>query len=234
MKELTAAQGLLRCGECDTIFDAMKALSTTLPEERHFSTDATSAQINTPSAHAAKTPAQTANTQTLNQPHGSISSHKLEKKSRRWLYFSIVILLSLILLAQLPFAACGWLADHPFIGQMTQGMCKAIGYQLNPLRDIEQIKMLSHNVYSHPNTPNVLIISTSIQNNADFEQPYPTLEVKFLNSASEVVALKRFIPDEYLGKELANSLMPTGTPREFSLNINDPGKDAVRFQFRFL
>ena len=36
MKELTAAQGLLRCGECDTIFDAMKALSTTLPEERTF------------------------------------------------------------------------------------------------------------------------------------------------------------------------------------------------------
>ena len=34
MKELTAAQGLLRCGECDTIFDAMKALSTTLPDER--------------------------------------------------------------------------------------------------------------------------------------------------------------------------------------------------------
>ncbi|QTR48893.1 MJ0042-type zinc finger domain-containing protein [Candidatus Thiothrix anitrata] len=36
MKELTAAQRLLRCGECDTIFDAMKSLSTTLPEERRF------------------------------------------------------------------------------------------------------------------------------------------------------------------------------------------------------
>ena len=36
MKELTAAQGLLRCGECDAIFDAMKSLSTTLPEERRF------------------------------------------------------------------------------------------------------------------------------------------------------------------------------------------------------
>ena len=36
MKELTAAQGLLRCGECDAVFDAMKALSTTLPEERRF------------------------------------------------------------------------------------------------------------------------------------------------------------------------------------------------------
>ncbi|WP_308873456.1 MJ0042-type zinc finger domain-containing protein [Thiothrix subterranea] len=36
MKELTAAQGLLRCGECDNIFDAMKSLSQTLPEERRF------------------------------------------------------------------------------------------------------------------------------------------------------------------------------------------------------
>lgn len=32
MKDLTTAQGLLRCGECDNIFDAMETLSTTLPD----------------------------------------------------------------------------------------------------------------------------------------------------------------------------------------------------------
>lgn len=42
MKELTAAQGLLRCGECDTIFDAMKNLSTTMPEERLISNNSVS------------------------------------------------------------------------------------------------------------------------------------------------------------------------------------------------
>ncbi len=34
MKELTVAQGQLRCGECDSIFNAMDTLSTTLPKKQ--------------------------------------------------------------------------------------------------------------------------------------------------------------------------------------------------------
>jgi hypothetical protein len=33
MKELTVAQGQLRCGECDSIFNAMDTLTTTLPKK---------------------------------------------------------------------------------------------------------------------------------------------------------------------------------------------------------
>ncbi len=34
MKELTVAQGKLRCGECDAIFNAMDTLTTTLPKKK--------------------------------------------------------------------------------------------------------------------------------------------------------------------------------------------------------
>ncbi|HPY40281.1 MAG TPA: DUF3426 domain-containing protein, partial [Thiolinea sp.] len=95
-------------------------------------------------------------------------------------------------------------------------------------------KLLSHTVYTHPNTPNVLIINTSVQNNATNPQPYPVMEVSFLNQKSEVVALRRFTPKEYLSTEQQGQLMPPKIPKEFSLNIEDPGKDAVRFQLRFL
>ena len=34
MKELTVAQGNLRCGECDAVFNAMQTLTTTLPKKQ--------------------------------------------------------------------------------------------------------------------------------------------------------------------------------------------------------
>lgn len=240
MKELTAAQGLLRCGECDTIFDAMKALSTTLPEERNFPASSQQQNATTPSSSAPpsskaeksltdKHNAQANNTNSKNAKHNKTGS-----KSRKLLYASLITLLVLVLLAQIPYAACGWLSTYPMVNRLTGSMCQAIGYKTKSPRNLEKIKMLSHNVYSHPNSPNVLIISTSIQNDADFEQPYPLLEVSFLNETSEVVALRRFMPSEYLSKNMADTPMPTGQPREFSLNIADPGKDAIKFQFRFL
>jgi len=243
MKELTAAQGLLRCGECDTIFDAMKALSTTLPEERNFPASSQQQPVAVQSSHTG-TSSQTdtslthKNNTQLNHAKNTTSNrrkhNKTGNKSRKFLYASLITLLVLVLLAQIPYAACGWLSSYPMVNQLTGDMCQAIGYKTKKPRNLEQIKMLSHNVYSHPNAPDVLIISTSIQNNADFAQPYPLLEVSFLNETSEVVALRRFMPNEYLGKDSADTLMPTGQAREFSLNITDPGKDAIKFQFRFL
>jgi len=39
MKELTVAQGKLRCGECDDVFNAMDTLSTTLPKKQNFTSN---------------------------------------------------------------------------------------------------------------------------------------------------------------------------------------------------
>lgn len=234
MKELTAAQGLLRCGECDTIFDAMKALSTTLPDERlgsHGSRDLPGETR----IHALPlgTLADGGSTTNSYKTGKSTSSSRRSSKSRKFLYLSLLAL-CLLLLIQLFYSYRTKLSEHPSTREFTQTVCSWVGCQLDKVRHLDQIKLLSHTVYTHPNTPNVLIINTSIQNNAANPQPYPLLEVSFLNQKSEVVALRRFTPEEYLNKEQQNQLMPAKTPKELSLNIEDPGKDAVRFQLRFL
>ena len=235
MKELTAAQGLLRCGECDTIFDAMKALSTTLPDERLAGMD-TSRDL-TGEARIHPLPfGGLADGNATSSGHKSLKtnySSRRASKSRKFLYLSLVAL-CLLLLIQLFYSYRTKLLEHPTTREMTQTVCSWVGCQLDNVRHLDQIKLLSHTVYTHPNTPNVLIINTSIQNNAANAQPYPFLEVSFLNQKAEVVALRRFAPEEYLSKEQKGQLMPPKTPEEFSLNIEDPGKDAVRFQLRFL
>lgn len=232
MKELTAAQGLLRCSECDTIFDAMKSLSTTLPDEH--GTGASPTPTSAKSAPPIKVlPIDAAKNKKAASNSNTEKSSKKSPSSRKLLYFSLLIL-GLVLALQLLYTFRDTLLSHPAASGFKQSLCQVISCNTDAQRDVEQIKMLSHNVYSHPNSPQTLIISASIQNNAPFAQAYPIVEVSFLDKKSSVVALSRFTPAEYLGSEQANALMPPNTPREFSVNIADPGKDAIRFQFRFL
>lgn len=234
MKELTAAQGLLRCSECDTIFDAMKSLSTTLPDEHGTGA--------APSPTAAKSvppikvlPIEAARNKKTQQAASTTELPTKKKASSHKLLYLSLAALALMLALQLLYTFRDTLLSHPAASGIKQSVCQVVSCnETTAQRDVANIKMLSHNVYSHPNSPNTLIISASIQNNAPFAQPYPIIEVSFLNKKSAVVRSRNLTPAEYLGAQEANALIPPGTPREFSVNIVDPGKDAIRFQFRFL
>lgn len=246
MKELTAAQGLLRCGECNTVFDAMKALSTTLPEERRFIQIEESAPVPLPEMYEAAlaTPPNSImekifpRKKTFSSSDAEESSHSVapdnqhNKPSHKFLIIGVSAL-ALLLIMQLLYSSRDWLARMPVTANLTQEACEMLGCTIHTPRDVSKINLLSRNVYSHPNTPGILTISLSIQNDATFAQPYPLIEISFLDQKNELVALRRFTPEEYL-KNFQNGLMETGNPRELVLNISDPGQDAIRFQFRFM
>lgn len=237
MKELTTAQGLLRCGECDVIFDAMKSLSTALPEERLIShsnllaASAPKASLWSKVTTLFKRSAPAASETTLLPPTSPYNSRREKKRASRWLAISLICL-TLLLFLQLVYSTRYWLAQQTLTQPIVATLCQWVDCNLEQ-RDLKSIKMLSRNVFSHPNSPEFLIIKASLQNEANFPQKYPYVEISFLNSASEVVALRRFKPEEYLEPSIEPIMQPY-QPRELSLNIKDPGPDAVRFQFRFL
>jgi predicted Zn finger-like uncharacterized protein len=253
MKELTAAQGLLRCGECDAVFDAMKSLSTTLPEERRFArTDVTPAKIPEYSTIRSNTtnpppfiermkalfqrkPIISTRSPNVSAKRHAGSQNKQNKKQAGSPGFLMVGVasLTLLLLLQLLYFKRNWLAQQPMTASVTQQVCHWLGCKLEVPRDVRHIALLSRNVYSHPNTPGVLTISVSIQNNAAFAQPYPLIEISFLTKNNQIMALRRFTPEEYI-KDYAHETMPVGTPKELLLNITDPGAGAVSFKFRFI
>lgn len=248
MKELTAAQGLLRCGECDAIFDAMKTLSATLPEERRFAPlgVATPAPLPPEADYGKKSrltlphwenifkrKPTTASRPTRPQRSAPVTKSAYKTvNSRSFLLVGIGALI-LLLLLQLLYSNRDWLLRQPATSALTHQVCTWLGCELTPPRDVHKINLLSRNVYSHPNTPDVLTISASIQNDAAFPQVYPLIEISFLNQKNEVLALRRFPPTEYI-KNFNGELMPVGIPNELLLNISDPGEEAIRFQFRFM
>lgn len=211
MKELTAAQGKLRCGECASVFNAMETLSTKLPglddnneqmpfdslnkqsKREQYQRDPSSAKTNT-----AKTKQTTSN----------------NFSSKRWLPLALIVLLSGILATQ------AWLTQDLWFGGG---------------RAPDKIKTISRKVFAHPSEPDALIITASIRNDADTAQPFPYLETQLLDANNKIIALRRFKPQEYYEQYTQGSLLKSNETISIRLKIQDPpGNRAKRFEFNYL
>lgn len=120
---------------------------------------------------------------------------------------------------------------RPWLGLL----CKYARCDLPDPRDPRRIELSSKNIYTHPNTENALMVSATIVNQAEYEQDFPLLELKFENIRGQAIAGRRFNPSEYLGvpPEQIKKMQP-GNPVSFNLEIVDPGKDVMSYEFRFL
>lgn len=220
-REVTVAKGQLCCGECHSVFNATASLSTTMPEPYS----------------AKKVEYLDPNDPKQNRPQRDIDIpaepsdlkekvHKAEKprlikgvetdsdNNNRWLLITALLLFALL--------AAQALYNYRHL------LMDSNRYQP------DKIQMLNHNVFTHPIEKGVLLISASIENIADYDQPFPILEVRLTNSQSKLVALRRFKPDEYLDNYSKDKLLKKNLITSLKLKIKDPGNQATRFQFNFL
>lgn len=158
-----------------------------------------------------------------------------EPASKRSWFTIVLIVLALIgLPAQvLWFQYESWVKDAGF-RPIYQQICNVAGCELPPMRDISQIVSKKSVIRVHPERSDARIVDVLMVNNADFAQPFPLIELMATTIRGQLVAGRRFKPQEYLQGEMANSqLMPPRTPVHVSLEIQDPGEDALNFEVRF-
>ncbi len=142
--------------------------------------------------------------------------------------FSLLLLLQILYL-QLP----DWSRDPGWRG-FYEGFCGLLGCELPELRAVEALRTRNLVVRSHPEFADVLVVDVMIVNQASFAQRYPDLELRFTSVNGVLVAGRSFAPEEYLaGEARAADLMPPQTPVQVSLEILDPGEDAVNYTLSF-
>lgn len=113
-------------------------------------------------------------------------------------------------------------------------ICSVFGCQVPALHDTNLIRSSNLMVRSHPELKHALVVDAIIINRADFKQQFPVMELQFTDIDGAIVAGRRFKPQEYLAGELTGtSTMPTKQPIHISLEIVDPGEQAVNYQLRF-
>ncbi len=243
MREVTIAKGLLRCGECNAVFNASKNLSTVIPknyQELQDDSDSDNFDIHDQLIQAHRTIPSPPQVHSNKSNHSTIDTHgelvelEINKKRENFqatpqvlsvkestpksiskLSINIASFLALLLVAQFLYKNHNLILDAP-------------------VHEPEKIQMLNHNVFAHPNEPDVLLISAQIENMAKSDQAYPVLELSLRDAQSNLVALRRFFPEEYLTDYKSDHLIPPKTPITLKLKIRDPGKNATHFQFEFL
>jgi hypothetical protein len=126
-----------------------------------------------------------------------------------------------------------WSVD-PFWRDVYAPICVVVGCTLPVQRDLDSLSTRQLAVRSHPDQPGSLQVSAVIVNEAEFTQPFPTLEIRFTTTRGLLVAGRRFPPEEYLaGEALGMAGLPPRTPVQIELVIDDPGPDAVNYFLRF-
>lgn len=148
----------------------------------------------------------------------------------------IVLILCAGLLIQLVMFKSPWLAQTiPTLSPYLSTACNTLPCRNTAKRNPKLITMLNRDVRLHPKSDGALLISATIISRAPYPQPYPVILVRFTDLTGAVVAQRYFQPAEYLGKlNRPFVLMHPNKPLQFSLEVLDPGKDAVNFEFRFL
>jgi len=113
-------------------------------------------------------------------------------------------------------------------------VCKHVNCGSFSIRAPEKIELITRNVYSHPREKEALLVDVTMKNNASFAQTYPVMQIEFSNIRGGTVAARRFFPKEYKPLDDQNKLLEPDTNTSVTLEIQDPGKQAMTYEFNFL
>ena len=129
---------------------------------------------------------------------------------------------------------------HNELGQISslrpwvEMFCKHASCELSLQTDINQIELLGQDIRTHPKSKKALLVSATIINNASFTQPFPGLQLSFSDINGIKVATRNFMPKDYLPSKYSSKKgMESNIPIQLELELVDPGKNAVNFEFDF-
>jgi predicted Zn finger-like uncharacterized protein len=227
--QLDMADGMVRCGFCKHVFNARLANDEDTPREETQQPQL-SRQIKAEHESFDSGASDDIVPDTLRIESDAGTYSMLATVS-----WSLAILLLIAALA----AEYIWfnqpeLMLDPRLESVTAKLCELTDCEHLQMRDVSKIEMISRNVYTHPNEKDALMISTTLVNHASYAQPYPDVQIDFSNVRGELVASRRFIPEEYLQID-SEHLIPlqSGNPITFGLEIVDPGTEAITYEFSF-
>ena len=161
-------------------------------------------------------------------------SRKESRLLRNALLSLSIVILSGLLSGQYLWRHKDLYSQLPQLRPLYEQACTMLDCDLPDYTDIDSIRSENLTVRTHPTFTNGLMVNTIIRNTAAFDQPFPLLILSFNSAANNVIALREFLPSEYLDTGLRSvQLMPPMTPVQIGLAIMDPGPEAVNYTLAF-
>jgi predicted Zn finger-like uncharacterized protein len=251
--DLVTASAMVRCSSCGAVFNSLDTLSDYKPQE---SSDLILHENDNPPpllTHEFKQSIVKESIQDNNQINNEkdvsidsggevdIAVHpdfvsddedvKVKKPIMLWLLFTLFFLS--VLTWQAIEAIKNGSIELPE-GKIKQKICERFDcYKGANYSNLDKISLISRSIRQHPGRDNALIITTGIINNDSQVQEFPALQIKMSNLNGEIVAMRRFLPSEYIDAEGVQAGMLPNILIPITLELQSPGKNAVTFEIGF-
>ena len=251
--QLDAAGGLVRCGGCDTVFNAREHAITAHDRasepspasiDEDYITGLIKGEIPAPAPatpplpEIAVTPVMptvivaATVAQVPVELQGRVPADPGIRLRRVVWATGLVVALLLVLVQQLWLGRAQGMQD-PRWRPRYQSLCTVIGCEIPPYRDLRRIRSDGLLVRPDPARPGLLLLDAVIVNKAVFPQAFPGLELGFADIQGKPVMTRVFRPEEYLGgAALREGTMQPGEPVTVHLEMPDPGEQATNYELR--
>jgi predicted Zn finger-like uncharacterized protein len=118
----------------------------------------------------------------------------------RWAYGVLAVLLLIALGGQATFYFRHYLAaDYPRLRPHLMAACAALGCTIDPLRNKDEITIESHDLQADPAHQGLLILQTTLRNQARHPLAFPHLELELDDQGGLPLVRRVFAPAEYAG-----------------------------------
>jgi hypothetical protein len=152
-------------------------------------------------------------------------------RRRLALRWAAIAALSLLLVLQLLLSDRARLAgDARWRGLLTQ-LCGVLQCTLPAWREPRAFRVIERDITLR--RPGVLRVNARIRNDARWAQPWPALQLTLSDANGRDVATRVFTPSEYLGGMPTQSELGSGQSAALSMEVVEPGPQAVAFTFDF-
>lgn len=152
-----------------------------------------------------------------------------------WLWSLLSVLAALGLATQFVYYNFNELTRQPELRPWLKTACTVLPCTVPGRVDVSLITSSNLVVRPHAEFPNALSVDAIIYNRASFAQPFPLLQLNFMDDKQKTLARRNFHPQEYLGGELAGrSSMPAQTPIRIALDVLVPDANASNYSLKFL
>jgi predicted Zn finger-like uncharacterized protein len=155
----------------------------------------------------------------------------------RLMSFSLILsnlLFILILLAQYGWANIETVMQDQRLNPVTDIFCQYLDCPEKRVLNLNFLATEDLFIRSHPTIDNALQVDFIFSNNASFEQNFPLAELSFTDTDNRLLASRQFTPLEYLPQDLGSfARMPANTSIQISLEIVDPGEQAINYSLNF-
>ncbi len=211
-EQLEAHRGMVRCGRCQAVFNAIEHLYDDEPSpqlslpiapqepEPQQAPSATHEQSDLRSDHATEeeTPLTLAQQITIAEEPLE-TTLKLAKKKRRWPWAVGCLLLLAVLLAQAAYSFRVELAARlPGLKPALISYCKLLQCSIPLPQKADQMSIESSDMEADPSQGSAITLNATLRNRAPYAQAYPDLELTLTDTQDKALARRTFRPAEYL------------------------------------